>query len=415
MFEKASNSQINIKKTKIYGIGNWCKRINWPINGLKTEIDYFCTLGIIFSNDYDTALHANWRKIYDKIKIRFSMMLGRNLNIYQKAIIINSLISSKIWYTSHVYPLPIEYSKLINTEIFKFIWNSNSNPIKREVINRNKDKGGLGLLNIYYKAKSIFISTTLRNFLTSKENSIIRYCIANKINNILGIRNNQIVIRNKMAPFYEYAIDGIKLCKKIDKFPKVDSKIIYKFLLPDTKPSIEAMYPNYSWNNIWKTINFKYIAINDRPILYKYCHEILTTNKRLYQIRIRDNPLCDICDMEESNIHKFYFCPQVQDCLLWLKKVIYYLCGLNCNSLLKILSFDFPNIENRNKNTLCIIISNYIACTWYNRENLVMLTNKLKAKMIFDQKIKLEILGNKANKVFSENYCKAKIEDIGLL
>ena len=74
-----------------------------------------------------------------KIKKGLLAMTGRYLNVYQKAIIINSIIASKLWYTSHVYPLPMEFSKLINTEIFKFIWNSKVDPIKRDVITKSKD------------------------------------------------------------------------------------------------------------------------------------------------------------------------------------------------------------------------------------------------------------------------------------
>ena len=76
------------------------------------------------------------------------------------------------------------------------------------------------------------------------------------------------------------------------------------------------------------------------------------------------------------------------------------------------MSFDLPKIHVRNKNTLCIIISSYISCVWYNRDNLEYLTNKLKAKIIKDQKINLLVLGKKANKVFSENYCKTNVNMI---
>ena len=123
MFESASNSKINIRKTRIYGFGDWNWRTQWPIKGLKTEFDYFNALGVIFSTDYDKALHSNWKKIYEKIKTRLIMLMGRYLSIYQKVVIVNSMIASKLWYVSHVYPLPLEYSKLINKEIFKYIWN----------------------------------------------------------------------------------------------------------------------------------------------------------------------------------------------------------------------------------------------------------------------------------------------------
>ena len=68
-FINASNSKINIKKTKIYGFGDWRNRLNWPIQELKIEVDYFCTLGITFSTNYDTALKITWDKVCKKVKM----------------------------------------------------------------------------------------------------------------------------------------------------------------------------------------------------------------------------------------------------------------------------------------------------------------------------------------------------------
>ena len=70
-FVDASNSRINIKKTKVYGFGDWNNRIIWPIANLKIEVDYFTTLGITFSCNYDLALNNTWSQIVNK----FGMLL----------------------------------------------------------------------------------------------------------------------------------------------------------------------------------------------------------------------------------------------------------------------------------------------------------------------------------------------------
>ena len=59
-FEKATNSRINLRKTKVYGFGKWKNRTNWPVNDIKVEMDHFFTLGIFFSCNYDTALNLMW-------------------------------------------------------------------------------------------------------------------------------------------------------------------------------------------------------------------------------------------------------------------------------------------------------------------------------------------------------------------
>ena len=209
------------------------------------------------------------------------------------------------------------------------------------------------------------------------------------------------------TPYYEYAIDVIKLCIQHKDFPNVNSKKIYEMIMPKISPRVENEYPLYDWKNIWKNINFRYININDRPIVFKYVHEILPNNKRLYQCKLRNNSQCEFCDAEDSNIHRFYYCYKVQECLNWMRKLIFYFCGMNINSLLRILSFDIPKVNMEIRNTLCIIVSNYIACIWFNRNNMENITHVFKARIIKDQKLNIKILGEKANKVFSSNYCKS--------
>ena len=85
---------------------------------------------------------------------------------------------------------------------------------------------------------------------------------------------------------------------------------------------------------------------------------------------------------------------------------------MNIDSMLKILLLDLPKVNVKVKNTLCIIVSSYIANTWFNRDKQEYLVDSLKAKIVRDQKINMKILRDKGVKVFTENYCKSNIEFI---
>ena len=74
--------------------------------------------------------------------------------------------------------------------------------------------------------------------------------------------------------------------------------------------------------------------------------------------------------------------------------------------------FDVPKVNIKVKNTLIIILSSYVACTWYNRHRLEIICNILKAKIIRDQKLNMDILGDKVQQIFTENYSKSNIEFI---
>ena len=317
-FERATNSKINIRKTSVYGFGSWKGRLNWPIDELKVEVEYFSTLGIIFSENYDKAWEVTWNKVYNKIKNRIPLMANRYFTIYQKAALVNCLISSKLWYISHVYPLSMKYSMLINREIFYFIWGSYSNPLKRDVLYNHKSNGGIGLINIFQKSKSILVSTIIRNFLFSESNDLIRYYMSNKIGNLFNIGNLPRINSRGNTPYYEFSIDTIRKCVGHTKFPNVKSKEIYNIIVPNFQPDIVQSYPNLDWDNIWRQLNFRYMNLHDRNIMFRYVYEILPTNKRLAQIRMRDSSLCDTCFVEDSNMHKFYYCSLVHECIIWM-------------------------------------------------------------------------------------------------
>ena len=56
-FELATSSKLNRNnKTKIYGLGQWRNRQQWPMDWLKTEKDFLFTLGIYHGNDYLATL-----------------------------------------------------------------------------------------------------------------------------------------------------------------------------------------------------------------------------------------------------------------------------------------------------------------------------------------------------------------------
>ena len=81
------------------------------------------------------------------------MFHARNVNIFQRAIIINVLVLSKVWYASHTYPLSVKHARAINKIVFPYIWNSAGEFLKRNILYRSKECGGRQT-NIFFKAKS---------------------------------------------------------------------------------------------------------------------------------------------------------------------------------------------------------------------------------------------------------------------
>ena len=261
------------------------------------------------------------------------------------------------------------------------------------------------------KAKSIYAATVIRNFADSKKNDLIQYYMAVRLNAMFGISTLPSKFCYNATIYYEWCMDVIKKCRQLNSFPNVKPKEIYGIIFLITQPNVEKLYINFNWKNIWKNLNFKYINIYDRHILYKYIHEILPNNKKLYNMGSRISPNCEICELEETNIHMFLYCYKVQSCVDLVYRILYYFCNMNFKDhLLKLLFFEFPRVDKRIQNTICITMSSYISCIWYNRDNSEHLLNKLKSKIIREQKYHKLVLKEKIQDIFTENYCNIDMD-----
>ena len=71
----------------------------------------------------------------------------RHLFLRGKAILLNTLILSKVTFLSNVFPIPTQTLTQIETKIFKHIWQyTTKEPIARKTLYQSKTQGGIGLL-----------------------------------------------------------------------------------------------------------------------------------------------------------------------------------------------------------------------------------------------------------------------------
>ena len=96
------------------GLGAWANKSDWPITWISSVI---CTkvLGIYYCINYDDTLNKNWEIVENKLRSRIEMLSKRYLSIYQKAIIVNTLVLSKLWYLTHVFEIQPKWIKSFNS------------------------------------------------------------------------------------------------------------------------------------------------------------------------------------------------------------------------------------------------------------------------------------------------------------
>ena len=236
-----SGCKGNIDKTTCIPLGK--ARSNSHLLGQIANKNYgqdfiqntFTALGINFSNSMSVTgiMEVNYEARITKAKSWVNVWKSRDLTLMGKVTIIKSLIYSQFAYLAIPLLGPnCSLIKKIDTLIFNFLWGSKRDKVKREVIKRKKDEGGLGLfdfpdyltsmkmtiikkiLNPKFKHswKSIFvrqfkfpdqIEISVENALTCEKSVIVKNILTtyvqwkNKIVNVKGTCLNHAVWANK--------------------------------------------------------------------------------------------------------------------------------------------------------------------------------------------------------------------------
>ena len=154
-------------------------------------------------------------------------------------VVIHSFLLSKLWYIAYTYPLPKTYYNLITKEIFEYLWQSKLNPIKRDVVYQSKSKGGLGIFNVFLKAKCILTSTFLKQFLFSQENdSFLKYFCSIRINPIFNIRDIPINVTYICPWYFNDIVNNIRTFLHLRHFPCIESSDMYLALVRNSTSSL---------------------------------------------------------------------------------------------------------------------------------------------------------------------------------
>ena len=330
-FELATSSKLNRNnKTKIYGLGQWRNRQQWPMDWLKTEKDFLFTLGIYHGNDYLATLDKNWSILVSKIKSHTQILFNRRISIFQRAAYANSCIMSKVWYVCHIYPLTESYVKEINRTVFGYLWGGRYEPIRRTTVFKPKCEGGLGLISCGIKSKVLLANSFLKCYNDDDYRNplMLHYCFL-KMNNVIP-KNYSLHDAAIINPPYYYAILRIvNNFLHFPTFPVMLNKKMYRHMLPNEKPIIENLYPQFRWRNIWSNFCDMKIKPFDKDIIYKHLHVTLATNSRLAMMNLINSNTCNLCRDEkvQTALHMLYECTYIAPFYQWCLNILMKICS----------------------------------------------------------------------------------------
>lgn len=109
---------------------------------------------------------ANWRPRIDAVKNCLSSWRSRSLSYKGKALVINALVLSRVWYVASLIHMPPWVLRELNTLCFRFFWSGKVDLVARAVVCQSTDSGGFSVVHTHYKTSALLLQW-VRRFLTS--------------------------------------------------------------------------------------------------------------------------------------------------------------------------------------------------------------------------------------------------------
>ena len=294
-FELAAGAKLNRQKTLAIDVGY--------VEGNPLEIPWLRTvekvkvLGIIYTNSIRLMIKLNWDAQVAMITQQIWLHSMRNLTLHQKTILLNTFITSKVWYlASNLPPYQVHTAK-ITAIMGRYLFRGFPARIPMQQLARRKTDGGLNLQLPAIKCKAL--------------------CINRHLQEIDSLPYYKSFFERSIPP--PSSLPCLKLlCQEFPALPthireNPSSGIIHQHYLGLTeKPRVERNQPNLNWPQIWKNISSRRLTSKQRSDLYTLINEKTEHRKLMHVIQRADGTNCQHCGANEEDMkHKFCDCPRV--------------------------------------------------------------------------------------------------------
>ena len=370
-FERGSGSKLNLGKCKGLWLGGWSGRDDPPLD-LQWSSAWVKVLGV-FIGPSDLE-EENWRPRIAAVENCLKAWRLRRLSFRGRAVVVNALALSRIWYVASLIPIPVWVLASLNRLIFPFFWGGKADLVARDVVIQSLDFGGFSLVCVQLKVWALhvqWVGRFVRRFSAWMQFLFYytRVLYGSTPGDLLSYPRR--VDFSSLPLFYQavlsawVAVDGgfsapadtLVVASSSVRTPvsAVSTKSTYSLLLefhrrePACVVSFGRVFGPLYWPSTWAQLFWFSL---DRPVIdvsWKIAHGVLRTGQRLVStFGMSHIPIACFCNplSTESLEHLFFSCPLAQAVLSWLQSLMsrcsalipsllcrQVLFGFNCDEL----------------------------------------------------------------------------------
>ena len=314
LFSQASLAKLNRAKSEILYL-NWGEeKFNF---GLSQKKDRIKMLGIEIGRDME---RVNWEQRLPRLKGKLRSWEQRELTITGKVLVLKAEVLASLTFLAATLPAPDFFLTALKRTIFQFIWGSQQELLKREIMYRPLNKGGKAVPDFCSKLHSLFLCPIMNAVLSNNSSMwcyFARFWVGQGILTSVGRRIPLGLPHAETRPtLYEKALSLFKIAK-LDKsdLGRINRK------------NIEERLSTYSSNlvsvgkltepqcvQIWKNANCPFLLNSHKDLAWRAIHGCLQTRAFLYKRRCTRSPKCPRvnCQVDETVNHLFWSCRFVQ-------------------------------------------------------------------------------------------------------
>lgn len=254
-FERAAGAKLNMLKTTSIDVGfidQGVLVVPWLNSEVKVKI-----LGVIFANSIRVMIRLNWDAVVNNFARLTWLHSLRGLSLVQKVSLLNTFLTSKIWYLAQILPPYSVHTAKITATMGTFLWSRVPARVPMHQLTRNREDGGLKLQLPAIKCKALLINRHLQEMTCMPfYKSFVEWDNRTPVSIPADLQCLRI-LHQQLGCIPQYIVLN----------PTAGS--ILRFFVEATEPpKVERNNPRHNWRRIWRNISDSKIPSKTRSELY---------------------------------------------------------------------------------------------------------------------------------------------------